>query len=210
MRLFAGDDWAEDHHDIEVMDEAGTVLVKRRLPEGAAGMTQMHALIGRFVPEDEQDAEVAIGIETDRGPWVAALVAAGYVVFPVNPLQASRYRQRHGVLGAKSDGGDAHMLPDMVRTDSHQLRPAASDSPEGQGIKVVARAHLVVVMKHSWSIASSTGGFLVTGGGAPRFDQTVTNPSQAGWKWLIVLIVRDDGFVETLSLAAGTALKQAA
>jgi hypothetical protein len=145
VRLFVGDDWAEDHHDIEVMDEAGTVLVKRRLPEGAAGMTQLHALIGRFLPEDADGAEVVIGIETDRGPWVAALVAAGYVVFPVNPLQASRYRQRHGVSGAKSDGGDAHMLADMVRTDSHQLRPAAGDSPEGQGIKVVARAHKTMI-----------------------------------------------------------------
>ena len=62
-----------------------------------------------------------IGIETDRGPWVAALVAAGYTVYAVNPLQASRYRERHGVSGAKSDTGDAHMLTDMVRTDSHQL-----------------------------------------------------------------------------------------
>ena len=30
-----------------------------------------------------------IGTETDRGPWVAALVAAGYTVYGVNPLQAS-------------------------------------------------------------------------------------------------------------------------
>jgi len=128
VRLFVGDDWAEDHHDIEVMDQAGTVLARRRLPEGVAGMTQLHALIGRLLPEDEQDAEVVIGIETDRGPWVAALVAAGYAVFPVNPLQASRYRERHGVSGAKSDLGDSHMLADMVRTDSHQLRPAAGDT----------------------------------------------------------------------------------
>jgi transposase len=145
VRLFVGDDWAEDHHDIEVMDQAGTVLAKRRLPEGAAGMTQLHALIGRFVPEDEQDAEVVTGIETDRGPWVAALVAAGYAVYPVNPLQASRYRERHGVSGAKSDQGDSHMLADMVRTGSHQLRPAAGDSPQGQAIKVVARAHKTLI-----------------------------------------------------------------
>ena len=79
MRLFVGDDWAEDHHDIEVMDEAGKVLAKRRLPEGVAGMTQRHALIGRFLPEDADDAEVVTGIETDRGPWVAALIAAGYI-----------------------------------------------------------------------------------------------------------------------------------
>ena len=36
MRLFVGDDWAEDHHDIEVMDEAGKVLAKKRLPEGVS------------------------------------------------------------------------------------------------------------------------------------------------------------------------------
>jgi hypothetical protein len=146
MRLFAGDDWAEDHHDIEVMDGAGTVLARRRLAEGPAGMAQLHALIGGFVPEEDPDStEVVIGIETDRGPWVAALVAAGYTVFPVNPLQASRYRERHGVSGAKSDAGDAHMLADMVRTDSHQLRAAAGDSPEAAGIKVVARTHKTLI-----------------------------------------------------------------
>jgi transposase len=145
VRLFAGDDWAEDHHDVEVMDEAGKVLATRRLPEGVAGMTRLHELTGRFVPENAADAEVVIGIETDRGPWVAALIAAGYTVYPVNPLQASRYRERHGVSGAKSDGGDAHMLADMVRTDSHQLRPAAGDSPEAEAIKVVARTHKTLI-----------------------------------------------------------------
>jgi transposase len=145
VRLFAGDDWAEDHHDIEVMDAAGKVLARRRLPEGAAGMSQLHELIGRFLPEDADEVEVVIGIETDRGPWVAALVAAGYTVFPVNPLQASRYRERHGVSGAKSDQGDSHMLADMVRTDSHQLRPAAGDSPEAAGVKVVARTHKTLI-----------------------------------------------------------------
>ena len=152
MRLFAGDDWAEDHHDVEVMDEAGKVLARRRLPEGAAGMTQMHALIGRFLPEDADDAEVVIGIETDRGPWVAALVAAGYTVYPVNPLQASRYRERHGVSGAKSDGGDAHMLADMVRTDSHQLRPAAGDTPEAGAVKVTARMHKTMIWERTRAV----------------------------------------------------------
>jgi len=145
VRLFVGDDWAQDHHDVEVMDEAGKVLAKRRLPEGVAGMTGLHELTGRFMPEDAAGAEVVIGIETDRGPWVAALIAAGYVVFPVNPLQASRYRERHGVSGAKSDAGDAHMLADMVRTDSHQLRPAAGDSPQAGAVKVVARTHKTLI-----------------------------------------------------------------
>jgi hypothetical protein len=55
VRLFVGDDWAEDHHDIEEMDEAGKVLAKRRVPEGPAGMTQLHALVGRFLPENADD-----------------------------------------------------------------------------------------------------------------------------------------------------------
>ena len=148
VRLFVGDDWAEDHHDVELMDAAGRVLAKRRLPEGVAGMARLHELVGQQLGEDA-DAEVVIGIETDRGPWVAALAAAGYTVFGVNPLQASRYRERHGVSGAKSDGGDAHMLADMVRTDSHQLRAVAGDSPDAEGLKVVARTHKTLIWERT-------------------------------------------------------------
>jgi hypothetical protein len=149
MRLFVGDDWAEDHHDVELMDAAGRVLARKRLPEGVAGMARLHELIGQQLGEDAEDAEVVIGIETDRGPWVAALVAAGYTVFAVNPLQASRYRERHSVSGAKSDTGDAHMLTDMVRTDSHQLRAVAGDSPGAEAVKVVARTHKTLIWERT-------------------------------------------------------------
>jgi hypothetical protein len=76
--LFAGDDWAEDHHDVEVQDQSGRVLGRARLGEGVAGITRFHELIGRFADPDAGPDQVVIGIETDRGPWVAALVAAGY------------------------------------------------------------------------------------------------------------------------------------
>ena len=149
MRLFVGDDWAEDHHGVEVMDEAGKVLARKRLPEGAAGMAQLHDLVGGFLGEDADAAEVIVGIETGRGPWVAALAAAGYLVFAVNPLQAARFRERHQVSGAKSDSGDAHVLAGMVRTDSHQLRPAAGDSPGAEGVKVVARTHKTMIWERT-------------------------------------------------------------
>jgi transposase len=152
MRLFVGDDWAEDHHDVEVMDEAGKVLARKRLPEGAAGIAQLHALVGAHLGEDGDGADVLVGIETDRGPWVAALAAAGYRVFAVNPLQAARFRYRHGVSGAKSDAGDAHALADMVRTDSHQLRAAAGDTPEAQAIKVLARAHKTMIWERTRAV----------------------------------------------------------
>src|SRR6201996_4004843 len=127
------------------MDEAGKVLARRRLPEGMAGMAQLHALLGGLLGEDDDEAEILVGIETDQGPWVAALAAAGYRVFPVNPLQSARFRARHAVSGAKSDAGDAHVLADMVRTDSHQLREAAGDTPDAAGVKVLARTHKTMI-----------------------------------------------------------------
>ena len=147
--LLVGDDWAEDHHDVEIQDETGRRLGKARLPEGIAGITQLHGLIGRFLPEDAAPEQVVVGIETDRGGWVTALVAAGYQVFAVNPLQVARYRQRHVTSGAKSDAGDAHTLADMVRTDRHQLRPIAPDSALAEAVKVLARAHQTLVWDRS-------------------------------------------------------------
>lgn len=136
--IFVGDDWAEDHHDVEVMDEAGKRLARRRLPEGVDGVGQLHQLIAEHAESPEA---VAVGIETDRGLWVASLVAAGYQVFALNPLAVARYRDRHVTSGAKSDAGDAHVLADVVRTDRHQHRPIAGDSAEAAAVKVLARAH---------------------------------------------------------------------
>jgi transposase len=147
--LLVGDDWAEDHHDVEVQDETGRRLGKARLPEGIAGITQLHALIGRLLPEDGGPEQVVVGIETDRGGWVQALVAAGYQVFAVNPLQVARYRERQVTSGAKSDAGDAHTLADMVRSDRHQLRPIAADSALAEAVKVSARAHQRLIWDRS-------------------------------------------------------------
>jgi transposase len=150
LRLFVGDDWAETHHDVEVMDASGRRLAKARLPEGVAGMARLHAMIAEQIGEAaDEDVEVLVGIETDRGPWVLALVAAGYTVFAVNPLQAARYRERLGTSGVKSDAADAHMLADMVRTDSHQLRPIAGDSAQAEAIKVVARTHKTLIWERT-------------------------------------------------------------
>ena len=86
-----------------------------------------------------------IGIETDRGPWVAALAAAGYAVFPVNPLQVARYRERHSVSGAKSDPGDAHTLAEMVRLDRAHHQPLVPDSTLAEQVKVLARSHQTMI-----------------------------------------------------------------
>ncbi len=70
-----------------------------------------------------------------------ALLAAGYQVYAINPLQVARYRERYRVSGAKSDPADAHVICSMVRTDHHRLRPVAGDSPLAEAVKIVTRAH---------------------------------------------------------------------
>ena len=138
LTIFVGDDWAEDHHDIHLMNTDGARLASRRLPEGLAGIRGFHELVAGHA---EEPGQVVVGIETDRGLWVEALVAAGYQVYAVNPLAVARYRDRHHVSGAKSDAGDAKLLADLVRTDRHNHRPIAGDSSEAEAVKVLARAH---------------------------------------------------------------------
>jgi transposase len=126
--LFVGDDWAEAHHDIEIEDEAGRVLARRRLPEGLAGIATLHELVAEHLDPAAEPDQVLIGIETERGPWVQALLAAGYVVFAINPMQVARYRERHSTSGAKSDPADAHLLAEVVRLDRAHHRPVAGES----------------------------------------------------------------------------------
>jgi hypothetical protein len=140
--LFVGEDWAEDHHDVEVMNDRGHRLARKRLAEGVEGITGLHALVATCMPADwvdlgpgEAAARVKIGIETDRGPWVTALVAAGYEVFAINPMSTARYRERQSTSGAKSDAGDAHLLAEIVRLDRTHYRPVAADSEQGEAMK---------------------------------------------------------------------------
>lgn len=143
--LFLGDDWAEAHHDIELQDGQGKVLVRRRLPEGVAGLAQLHVLIGAHLGETDEPETVFVGIETDRGGWVQALIAAGYSVYPINPVQSARYRERHTTSGAKSDPGDAHVLAEIVRCDRDHHRRSTGDSDLAEAVKVLARTHQTMI-----------------------------------------------------------------
>jgi transposase len=100
--LFLGDDWAEDHHDVEIQDETGRKLATARLPEGVEGIARLHELIARHGDPDIEAGQVVVGIETDRGPWVQALIGSGYQVFAINPRQVNRFKDRYGTSGAKA------------------------------------------------------------------------------------------------------------
>lgn len=138
--LFLGVDWAEAHHDVCLMDDEGRVLETARVTEGLEGLRRLHELVGRH-QDPEAPAEVVVGIETERGLLVGGLLAAGYTLYAINPLQVSRYRERHTTAGGKSDAADAKVLADLVRTDRHNHRPLAPDSEQAEALRIVARAH---------------------------------------------------------------------
>jgi Transposase/Transposase IS116/IS110/IS902 family len=149
--LFIGDDWAEGHHDVVAQDDAGKTLARRRLPEGADGIARFHQMVASCLGEDAEPdpARVVVVIETDRGPWVKTLAAAGYRVYPANPKQAARHKETVAVSGKKDDFFDAACLADMGRTRRHQIRELAADSDIAEAVKIAARAHQKLVWERT-------------------------------------------------------------
>ena len=138
MDAFCGIDWAEDHHDIALVDQDGQLLARLRISADAAGLAALLALLAEH--GDTPDDPVPVAIETPRGLLVACLRATGRQVYPVNPMAVARYRDRHSVAGKKSDHGDSVVLAGVLRTDRHAHRPLPADSELAQAIAVLARA----------------------------------------------------------------------
>jgi transposase len=136
--LTCGIDWAEDHHDVALVDENGTVVGKRRVGADLSGFTELLELIAEHGGDP---AGTPVAIETDKNLLVVGLAAAGFTVFPINPKALARYRERHGQSGAKSDPADAVTLANVLRTDRHLHRPLPAVSDQGLAVKALARQH---------------------------------------------------------------------
>jgi transposase len=138
LGLYCGIDWATDHHDVAVIDGEGHVVARARVGNDAPGFTALLTLLAEA--GDSAADPIPVGIETNHGLWVAALRETGRVIYPINPLAASRYRARYSVSGAKSDATDAVLLANIVRTDPDAHRPLPADTDAAQAIRVLARA----------------------------------------------------------------------
>ncbi len=138
MDVYCGIDWAEDHHDIALVDRAGQLLARRRISDDAAGLARLLDLLAGH--GDTAEDPVPVAIETPRGLLVACLRATGRPVYPINPMAVARYRDRHSVAGKKSDHGDSFVLANVLRTDLHAHRPLPADTELAQAIAVLARA----------------------------------------------------------------------
>jgi transposase len=138
VRIWCGIDWSERHHDVALVDDDGVLIAKRRIPDSAGGFRQLLELLAEH--RERSDVPIPVAIETAKGLLPAALRAAGYQLFPINPLAVSRYRDRYAVSRAKSDPGDALVLANILRTDRTAHRPLPEDSELAGSIRVLARA----------------------------------------------------------------------
>ncbi|WP_328863471.1 IS110 family transposase [Streptomyces sp. NBC_00306] len=138
LTVFCGIDWAERHHDVALVDEAGTLLAQARITDDLAGYHKLLDLLAEH--GDSPDDPIPVAIETSHGLLVASLRTGSRRVFAINPLAAARYRDRHGVSRKKSDPGDALVLANILRTDMHAHRPLPADTELVQAITVLARA----------------------------------------------------------------------
>lgn len=149
MSITCGIDWAEDHHDIALVDEQGKVLARARIGADVAGYTALVELITTNGGSPEQ---TAVAIETDKNLLVVALAGAGFTVYPINPRAMARYRERHVQAGSKSDAGDAAVLAHILRTDQHMHRPLPRNTDLALAIKALARQHQEAI----WALHQTT------------------------------------------------------
>jgi transposase len=138
LDVFCGIGWAEEHHDVAVVDRDGKLLAHQRISDDAAGLARLLELLAEH--GDSAGDPVPVAIETPRGLLTACLRATGRKIYPVNPMAVARYRDRHSVAGRKSDKGDSSVLANVLRTDMHAHRPLPAGSELAQAIAVLARA----------------------------------------------------------------------
>src|SRR5258706_15789540 len=93
---YAGIDWADDHHDVVVIDQAGAVLTSFRAAHTAAGLADLTTALAQIPGEAAKD-QLACIVETNHGLLIAALLDPGLPVYPGNPKTVRRRRSPAGV-----------------------------------------------------------------------------------------------------------------
>jgi Transposase len=79
VSVYCGIDWAEDHHDVALVDADGALIAKRRIGDDTAGFAVLVQLLAEA--GDRADEPIPVAIETSRGLLVACLRATGRRVF---------------------------------------------------------------------------------------------------------------------------------
>jgi len=133
---YAGLDWADQHHDAVVIDEAGKPIATIRVAHSAEGLEQLVAFLRGVGDVAEQPDHLACIIETNTGLLITTLLEAGLPVYPVNPKTLEKLRKPSG---AKTDAIDAYLLARKGRSDLPDLRRLEPDSPIVHELKLLTR-----------------------------------------------------------------------
>ena len=131
--FYAGIDWADDHHDVVVIDDTGKTLGSLRVAHNLSGLSQLNSFLKEFTTDQ---AQLACVIETNQGLLITNLLEAGWAVYPVNPKTVDRKR---GAAGAKTDKIDAWLLAKTGRADLAELRQLLPDNSLVQELKELTR-----------------------------------------------------------------------
>ena len=127
IRWFVGFDWATQEHHVCLFDAEGNRVAERKVKHGGAGLQELCSWLIERTGARAQ--EIAVAIETPRGPVVEVLLERGFQVFALNPKQLDRFRDRFSMSGAKDDSRDAQVLGDSLRTDRRAFRRLTIDDP---------------------------------------------------------------------------------
>lgn len=139
---FAGFDWAGDHHDVVIVDQAGLVVAEFRFAHSAEGWEQ-------FRQKTQTYTALGVAVETRSGAAVEELLRTPCTVFPVQPKAAARYRERKAPSGVKDDQLDAWALADALRMDGRTWRALAPEDPLIQQLRLLCRDEVVLIQQRT-------------------------------------------------------------
>jgi transposase len=138
-------DWARGHHDLCVVDAAGSIVLQLRLEDTPEAWADLRQRLAQLKAPDGSPAVVGFAIETSAGPAVERLLEAQYSVFPLNPKAAERYRDRKCPSGSKNDRLDAFCFADALRTDGHAWRVLRPQDPLTHELRLLCRDEISLI-----------------------------------------------------------------
>ena len=138
--IYAGVDIAKVDHVIGAVDETGAEAARpMKFKNSEAGFERCIAWL-ESVAESEDD--VFVGMEATGHYWKACfayLMAAGYRVCVVNPMQVHAMRRLKSLSGVKNDRIDSWLIAETLRQGDYDETRLATD--EVQALKQLTRYH---------------------------------------------------------------------
>jgi transposase len=125
MAVYLGIDWSEKSHALVFLNETGGVIAQESIRHSSQGLGRLDQIRRELAVEADR---CVVGIETAHHLMIDWLWGHGYKQVYVIPPTVTRSRQAtYRQSGARSDGHDAYLIANLLRTDRHLLHPWQPD-----------------------------------------------------------------------------------